>query len=121
MNLRDAGRLRDVDVDESRVYGRHYEAVDATRVAMLGISVGLVPVALAGLAMIRRPPWPDLHGEVSPAPRAHCCPAGSVRGHDPRPPRRAGPTTRTRPLCSHPRRDTVRVCRQAKEHVWTDR
>jgi hypothetical protein len=40
-------------------------AVDATRVALLGIAVGLVSAALAGVAMIRRPPWPDLHGDVS--------------------------------------------------------
>lgn len=40
-------------------------AKDATRVAMMGVLVGLVSAALAGIAMIRRPPWPDLHGEVS--------------------------------------------------------
>jgi hypothetical protein len=40
-------------------------AVDATRVAMMGILVGLVSAALAGVAMVRRPPWPDLHGDIS--------------------------------------------------------
>ena len=40
-------------------------AVDGTRVAMMGILVGLVAAALAGVAMVRRPPWPDLHGDVS--------------------------------------------------------
>jgi hypothetical protein len=40
-------------------------AVDATRIALLGITVGLVSAFLAGLAMVRRPPWPDLHGDVS--------------------------------------------------------
>ena len=40
-------------------------AVDAGRIAMMGILVGLVASALAGVAMIRRPPWPDLHGDVS--------------------------------------------------------
>jgi hypothetical protein len=40
-------------------------ATDATRVAMMGILVGLVSAALAGAAMVRRPPWPDLHGDVS--------------------------------------------------------
>jgi hypothetical protein len=40
-------------------------AVDATRIAMMGILVGLVSAALAGLAMVRRPPWPDLHGDIS--------------------------------------------------------
>ena len=42
-------------------------AVDAGRIAMLGILVGLVSATLAGVAMIRRPPWPDLHGEISRA------------------------------------------------------
>jgi hypothetical protein len=40
-------------------------AVDAGRIAMMGITVGLVSAVLAGVAMIRRPPWPDLHGDVS--------------------------------------------------------
>jgi hypothetical protein len=41
-------------------------AVDGERVAMLGILVGLVSATLAGIAMVRRPPWPDLRGEISP-------------------------------------------------------
>jgi hypothetical protein len=40
-------------------------AVDATRVALMGIFVGLVTASLAGAAMIRRPPWPDMHGFVT--------------------------------------------------------
>jgi len=40
-------------------------AVDATPIAMMGILVGLVSAALAGVAMVRRPPWPDLHGDIS--------------------------------------------------------
>jgi len=40
-------------------------AVDAGRVAMMGILVGLVAATLAGVAMVRRPPWPDLHGDIS--------------------------------------------------------
>ena len=40
-------------------------AVDATRITLAGIFVGIVSAALAGVAMIRRPPWPDLHGDVS--------------------------------------------------------
>jgi|SRR6476659_2563689 hypothetical protein len=40
-------------------------AKDDTRIALFGILVGLVAAALAGIAMVRRPPWPDLHGEVS--------------------------------------------------------
>lgn len=42
-------------------------AVDAGRIAMMGILVGMVSAALAGVAMIRRPPWPDLHGDISRA------------------------------------------------------
>lgn len=40
-------------------------ATDATRVALAGILVGLVATTLAGVAMLRRPPWPDLHGDVT--------------------------------------------------------
>jgi hypothetical protein len=40
-------------------------AVDAERIAIMGILVGLVSAVLAGIAMVRRPPWPDLHGDVS--------------------------------------------------------
>jgi hypothetical protein len=41
-------------------------AIDVTRIATVGILVGLVSAALAGVAMVRRPPWPDLHGDISP-------------------------------------------------------
>jgi hypothetical protein len=41
--------------------------VDAGRIAMMGILVGLISATLAGVAMVRRPPWPDLHGDVSRA------------------------------------------------------
>jgi hypothetical protein len=80
--------------DPSRVYGQPYEtadgtmvipvvgkphgvfavkdgratwmpAVDATRIAMMGILVGLVSAALVGVTMVRRPPWPDLKGDIS--------------------------------------------------------
>lgn len=40
-------------------------AIDGTRIALMGILVGLVSAGLAGIAMVRRPPWPDLHGDVS--------------------------------------------------------
>lgn len=40
-------------------------AVDSTRIALAGILVGLVSSTLAGVAMVRRPPWPDLHGDIS--------------------------------------------------------
>ena len=45
---------------------RWLPAVDAERVAMMGILVGLVSATLAGVAMVRRPPWPDLKGEILP-------------------------------------------------------
>jgi hypothetical protein len=40
-------------------------APDATKIALMGILVGLVSATLAGVAMVRRPPWPDLHGDIS--------------------------------------------------------
>lgn len=39
-------------------------ATDDTRIAILGIVVGLVAATLAGIAMVRRPPWPDMTGEI---------------------------------------------------------
>ncbi len=41
-------------------------AVDKSRVALLSVLVWLVSAVFAGVAMVRRPPWPDLHGDVSP-------------------------------------------------------
>lgn len=35
--------------------------VDATRIALLGELIGLVAATLGTLAILRRPPWPDLH------------------------------------------------------------
>lgn len=40
-------------------------AVDKTRIALVGALTGLVSATLATVAMVRRPPWPDLHGTVS--------------------------------------------------------
>ena len=40
-------------------------AVDTGRIAMLGILVGLASAVFAGVAMVRRPPWPDLHGDIA--------------------------------------------------------
>ena len=39
-------------------------AADGTRIALMGILVGMVATAFAGVAMVRRPPWPDLRGET---------------------------------------------------------
>ena len=35
-------------------------AVDATPIALIGVLTGFVAAAFATLAMVRRPPWPDL-------------------------------------------------------------
>lgn len=40
-------------------------AIDGEKLALTGIVVGLVSATLAGLAMVRRPPWPDLRGDIS--------------------------------------------------------
>lgn len=40
-------------------------AADGTRIATLGILCGLVAATGAAIAMVRRPPWPELHGDVS--------------------------------------------------------
>jgi hypothetical protein len=40
-------------------------AVDSTRIALVGALTGLLAATFATLAMVRRPPWPDLHGTVS--------------------------------------------------------
>ncbi len=40
-------------------------AVDKTRIMAIGALTGLVSATLATLAMVRRPPWPDLHGDIS--------------------------------------------------------
>ena len=39
-------------------------AVDSTRIALVGAVTGLIAATFATLAMVRRPPWPDLHGTV---------------------------------------------------------
>lgn len=40
-------------------------AVDTTRIALMGELIGLVAATLATVAMVRRPPWPDVRGEFS--------------------------------------------------------
>jgi hypothetical protein len=40
-------------------------ALDSTRIALMGEMIGLVAATFATLAMVRRPPWPDLHGTVA--------------------------------------------------------
>ncbi|HEX2284795.1 MAG TPA: hypothetical protein VHI10_08225 [Mycobacterium sp.] len=45
--------------------GTWVPAIDGTRIALMGILVGLVSATLACVAMVRRPPWPDLKGDIS--------------------------------------------------------
>ncbi|WP_081681781.1 hypothetical protein [Mycobacterium sp. URHD0025] len=40
-------------------------AVDTTRIALMGELIGLVAATLATVAMVRRPPWPDVRGDFS--------------------------------------------------------
>ncbi len=35
-------------------------AVDSDRLALIGVVTGLIAAALGSLAVLRRPPWPDL-------------------------------------------------------------
>jgi len=35
-------------------------AVDADRIALIGVLTGLLSAVIASLAVLRRPPWPDL-------------------------------------------------------------
>ncbi|WP_372665359.1 hypothetical protein [Amycolatopsis kentuckyensis] len=37
-------------------------AVNANRVALLAVATGLIAATLGTLAVLRRPPWPDLTG-----------------------------------------------------------
>jgi hypothetical protein len=39
---------------------RWVPAVDANRVALIGVITGLIAAVLASAAVLRRPPWPDL-------------------------------------------------------------
>lgn len=93
MNLREARQVIDsLDPDALAQFGQQYQtpdgatviplakppgvfvikdgkpvwaaATDDTRIALFGILVGLIAAAMAGVAMVRRPPWPDLTGEV---------------------------------------------------------
>jgi hypothetical protein len=39
---------------------RWVPAVDANRIALIGVITGLLCGVIASVAMVRRPPWPDL-------------------------------------------------------------
>ncbi|GAA1098128.1 hypothetical protein [Tsukamurella spumae] len=42
-------------------------AVDADRIALIGVATGFVAATLATLAVLRQPPWPALTGTISRA------------------------------------------------------
>ena len=45
------------------IYGgtaRWVPAVDTNRIALIGVITGLISATIGALAMLRRPPWPDL-------------------------------------------------------------
>ena len=44
---------------------RWVAAVDANRVALIGVITGLIAAVLGSLALLRRPPWPDLSATSS--------------------------------------------------------
>lgn len=39
---------------------RWVPVVDSDRIALIGVVTGLVSAVIASLALVRRPPWPDL-------------------------------------------------------------
>jgi uncharacterized spore protein YtfJ len=43
---------------------RRVAAVDANRVALIGVTTGLLAAVIASFAVLRRPPWPDLRGLI---------------------------------------------------------
>ena len=40
-------------------------AIDANRIALIGVITGLLSAVIASLAVLRRPPWPDLSATSS--------------------------------------------------------
>jgi hypothetical protein len=44
---------------------RWVPAVDANRIALIGVVTGLLAAVIASLAVLRRPPWPDLSATSS--------------------------------------------------------
>lgn len=41
---------------------RWVAAVDGNRVALIGVTTGLLAAVISSLAVLRRPPWPNLRG-----------------------------------------------------------
>jgi hypothetical protein len=39
---------------------RWVPAIDTNRIALIGVITGLISAVIASIALVRRPPWPDL-------------------------------------------------------------
>jgi hypothetical protein len=48
---------------------RWVPAVDTDRIALIGVITGLVSAVIASVALLRRPPWPDLSATSAAWPR----------------------------------------------------
>ncbi|HEY6856080.1 MAG TPA: hypothetical protein VI194_07685 [Mycobacterium sp.] len=48
---------------------RWVPAVDTDRIALIGVITGLISAVIASLALLRRPPWPDLSAMSAAWPR----------------------------------------------------
>ena len=44
---------------------RWVPAIDTNRIALIGVMTGLISAVIASLALLRRPPWPDLSATSS--------------------------------------------------------
>ncbi|MFZ1161907.1 MAG: hypothetical protein WAO18_06595 [Mycobacterium sp.] len=48
---------------------RWVAAVDGNRIALIGVITGLIAAVIGSLAVLRRPPWPDLSATSAVWPR----------------------------------------------------
>jgi hypothetical protein len=65
-NVRDEVAVRARPIGVFVIHGGDVKwspAVDPTPIALLGVLTGLIAATLATLAMVRRPPWPDIRYE----------------------------------------------------------
>jgi hypothetical protein len=44
---------------------RWVPAIDTNRIALIGVITGLISAVIASIALVRRPPWPDLSATSS--------------------------------------------------------
>lgn len=60
---RDGSQVTATPLGVMVIRGEHAKwvaAVDANRIALVGVLTGLLSAVIASLAVLRRPPWPDL-------------------------------------------------------------